>query len=230
MALAKCGIASRRKSAEIIQKGRVSVNGLVIKERGHAVDPYRDTITVDGKPAIPRKRLYLLLNKPRGYITTLSDERGRRSIADLIPPQYKGVYPVGRLDKDTAGLLVLTNDGELAFKLSHPSFGVVKRYRALCEGHLADKERRVLEKGLFLDGRKTARCKISVLKASDRETSLMIEIHEGRKHQVKLMLLYMGHPVRRLERIGYASLSLNGLQEGRFRHLRPDEVARLRGL
>ncbi|MDD5680818.1 MAG: pseudouridine synthase [Candidatus Omnitrophica bacterium] len=231
VAVSRAGLASRRKAASIIEEGRVSVNGKIIRERGHAVDPERDEIIVGGvKIKRHGKKIYILLNKPRGVITSKSDPERRRTVFDAIPAALRTLHPVGRLDKDTTGLLLLTNDGELTYRLTHPKFEIRKKYKVICKGRLPDKEKHILEKGMFIEGRKTAAAKIEILRSDDEQTELLIEIHEGRKRQIRNMFLFLGHPVESLERASYEFLKLGNLRRGEFRHLTSEEVRRLKEL
>jgi len=232
VAVSRAGLASRRKAASIIEEGKVSVNGKIIRERGHAVDPERDEIIVGGvKIKRHEKKVYLLMNKPRSVITSKSDPEGRRTVFDLLPREpLRVLHSVGRLDKDTTGLLLLTNDGELTYRLTHPKFEIRKKYKVICEGKLSDKEKHILEKGMFIEGRKTASAKIEVLRSDDKNTELFIEIHEGRKRQIRNMFLFLGHPIESLERVSYEFLKLGSLRRGEFRHLTSEEVRRLKAL
>jgi len=231
VAISHAGLASRRKAASIIEEGRVSVNGKIIRERGHAVDPERDEIIVGGvKIKRHEKKVYVLMNKPRGVITSKSDPERRKTVFDILPAALRTLHSVGRLDKDTTGLLLLTNDGELTYRLTHPKFEIRKKYRVLCEGKLSDKEKHILEKGMFIEGRKTAPAKIEVSRSDDKNTELFIEIHEGKKRQIRNMFLFLGHPIDSLERVSYEFLNLGSLRRGEFRHLTSEEVRRLKAL
>ncbi len=229
--VSRAGLASRRKAADIIENGRVSVNGRVIRERVYAVDPERDDIIADGRKLKSRdKKVYVLMNKPPGAITSKSDPKKRRTVFDALPASLRNLHPVGRLDKDTTGILLLTNDGELTYKLTHPKFEIRKKYKVICEGSLSDKEKSILEKGMFIEGRRTAPAKIEVLRSSDKNTELFIEIHEGKKRQIRNMFLFLSHPVKSLERSSYEFLKLGSLRRGEFRHLTSEEVRRLKAL
>ncbi len=231
VAISREGIASRRKAASIIEEGRVTVNGKVVRERGCAVNPDTDDISVDGKVLKSgAKKLYVLLNKPKGVITSKSDPERRKTVFDILPRTFRNLHPVGRLDKDTTGILLLTNDGELTYRLTHPRFEIRKRYRVLCEGKFLDKEKSVLERGMFIEGKKTAPAKIEVARADEKKTELFIEIHEGRKRQIRDMFLFLGHPIKSLERVSYEFLKLGNIRPGDFRHLTSEEVRRLKAL
>lgn len=219
--LARAGVASRRGADELIRSGRVRVNG----ERGelHTIVDVGDTVEVDGRRVEPEQTALLLLHKPRGVVTTVSDPQGRRTVVDLVPDEPH-VVPVGRLDRETTGALLLTNDGELAHRLAHPSFGVEKTYLVDVDGVPGDEALRRLEEGVDLDDGRTAPARVRRLGASRLELTL----HEGRNRQVRRMCEAVGHPVRRLHRTGYAGLALTGLAPGAWRALTRDEAAALR--
>jgi 23S rRNA pseudouridine2605 synthase len=219
--LARAVVASRRKADELIKAGRVTVNG----EPGqlNTFVQSRDRVEVDGRPVELRPLTYVLLHKPAGTVTTASDPRGRPTVVGLVDHPVR-VVPVGRLDADTTGLLLLTNDGELAHRLAHPSHEVEKVYEAEVEGEPSDDALRQLEQGVELDDGPTAPARARRLAPSLVELS----VHEGRKHQVKRMLAAVGHPVRRLHRSRYAGLTLEGLGPGQWRELEPFEVDQLR--
>lgn len=229
-ALANAGIASRRKAVEIIESGKVEVNGRIVKEKGFAVNIAKDKITMEGRPIRPQGNIYIVLNKPKNCISTTSDTHLRKTVIDLLGEFDKRVYPVGRLDKNTTGLLVLTNDGELAFRLTHPKFGVIKTYEATVKGVVSQGALEKLKKGLFVDGRKTSPANVEIIYKDKKKTFLKVQIHEGRKRQVRLMLLTVGHPVVNLKRTGFGNLALGTLKEGQCRLLSAGEVAGLRKL
>ena len=222
--LARAGIASRRGSDDLIKQGRVKIND----EPGQLntyVHP-GDRVEVDGQPVAPQQLTYVLLNKPAGTVTTASDPHGRPTVVQLVDEVPQRIVPVGRLDADTTGALLLTNDGALAHRLAHPRYGVEKVYEAEVDGHPSAEAIRRLEAGIELDDGVTAPAQARVLQPSRIELTL----HEGRKHQVKRMCLAIGHPVRRLHRARYAGLTLEGLEPGQWRELEPSEVKRLRTL
>ena len=221
--LARAGIASRRGSDDLIKQGRVKIND----EPGQLntyVHP-GDRVEVDGQPVAPQQLTYVLLNKPAGTVTTASDPQGRPTVVQLVDEVPERIVPVGRLDADTTGALLLTNDGALAHRLAHPRYGVEKVYEVDVDGQPSAEAIRRLEAGIELDDGVTAPAQARVLQPSRIELTL----HEGRKHQVKRMCLAIGHPVRRLHRARYAGLTLEGLQPGQWRELEPSEVERLRG-
>jgi 23S rRNA pseudouridine2605 synthase len=219
--LARAGVASRRRADELIKSGRVLVNGE--PGRLNTFVGATDTVEVDGS-AVARQRLaYLLLHKPAGAVTTARDPHGRSTVVQLVPAEPR-VVPVGRLDADTTGVLLLTNDGELAHRLAHPRYEVDKVYEAEVEGHPTDDALRRLREGVILDDGPTSPARVRRLAPSRLE----LAIHEGRKHQVKRMLETVGHPVRSLHRSRYADLDVTGLEPGAWRELTEDEVAGLR--
>jgi 23S rRNA pseudouridine2605 synthase len=219
--LARAGVASRRGAEELIRSGRVRVNGEVAGLVTF-VEP-RDTVEVDGSPIEPEPLTYVLLHKPAGVVTTARDPQGRPTVVGLVRHERR-VVPVGRLDADTTGALLLTNDGPLAHRLMHPRYEVDKVYEAEVEGEPADETLGLLTDGIELDDGRTAPARVRRLAPSLVE----LTIHEGRKHQVKRMLQAVGHPVRRLHRKVYAGLTLDGLAPGEWRELSSDEIKRLR--
>ena len=218
------GISSRRKSEELIKQGLVKVNDRVITEPGTVIDPDFDVISVRGTPIRLEKKVYLLLNKPAGYISSVTDDRGRKTVLDLLPGVKERIFPVGRLDYDTRGLLLLTNDGEFANLMSHPRYHMAKVYHAWCEGRVGRDAIKRLKQGILLDGERTLPARVKVLKQSARETLLEIELHEGRKRQIKRMLGEVGHPVVELIRVKYGPLDLKAVPEGKYRTLTRSEV------
>ena len=228
--LSRASVASRRKSASIIEEGRVSVNGKVVSERGYPVDPEKDEVAVDGKKIRFKKKVYIMLNKPKGVITSKYDPEKRKTVFDVLPSEFKGLHPVGRLDKDTTGLLLLTNDGDLTYRLTHPKFEIRKRYRIRCKGKIEGREKQRLERGMIIDGRKTARAKVEIVRADSGLSEVFLEIHEGKKRQVRTMFLFLSHPIKQLERVGYEFLKLGSVKIGKFRYLTRQEVKRLKEL
>lgn len=223
--MAVCGVASRRKSEEIIKEGRVKVNNKVVIEMGTKVDPKKDIVKVDDEVIREEKNMvYIMLNKPIGYVTTLKDEKGRKTVIDLIEDVEERIFPVGRLDADTTGLLLLTNDGDLTYKLTHPSNEVVKRYIAIVEGVPNRMELERFRNGIMLEGRRTAKASIKIAKNYEDESILDISIHEGRNRQIKKMCELINHPVKKLKRVGLGELELGGLNVGNWRYLNKEEI------
>lgn len=223
--MAQCGIASRRKSEEMIVNKRVKVNGKVITELGYKIDPMKDIVVVDGKRIKNReKKVYIMMNKPKGYITTSSDEFGRKTVLDLLKGVKERVYPVGRLDYDTSGLLLLTNDGELAFKLTHPKNNIVKTYIATIKGIPTTEELERFRTGLDIDGYITAEANIEIIKNTEDRSVVKIQIHEGKNRQIRKMCDKIGHPVISLKRIAIGELQLGTLKKGSWRFLSDKEL------
>lgn len=227
--LAKAGIASRRAAEQLILEGRVRVNGTVVQELGSRVDPSRDAVKVDGRriPAIPTTPVYLMLNKPRGYVTTLRDPQRRPTVLDLVKEVKRRVYPVGRLDFNSEGLLLLTDDGDLARDLMHPRSHVRKTYLVKVRGRPDPATLERLARGIVLEGRRTLPAEIRMVRP-EPNSWLEVTVMEGRKHQVRNMLRAVGHPVAKLKRIGYAGLSLGDLSPGAMRALTSRERAALK--
>lgn len=225
--LSECGVASRRKSEELILKGKVKVNDVIIKDLGFKVNE-KDIVLVDDVKVEKQEKLYYLLYKPEKTICSVHDEKGRRTVIDLINTKEK-IFPVGRLDYDTSGLLLLTNDGELSNKLTHPSKNVTKTYYAKVEGIILPNEIKELEKGIVLDGVKTKKAQAKIRKIDKKNNKSYIEltITEGRNHQVKNMFAYFNHKVLKLKRIRYAIFDLEGLSTGEYRMLTIKEVRQL---
>jgi pseudouridine synthase len=219
--LARAGVASRRGADELIKAGRVTVNGK--PGQLNTFVESSDRVQVNGHPVGPQPLAYVLLHKPAGVVTTARDPEGRTTVVDLVETPSR-VVPVGRLDADTTGALLLTNDGELAHRLAHPRYEVEKVYEAEVEGEPSEDALERLRDGIELDDGRTAPAEARLL----GPTTVELSIHEGRKHQVKRMLAALGHPVTRLHRSRYATLTLEGLEPGAWRELEPSEVERLR--
>lgn len=222
--IAQAGICSRRAAEEIISAGRVTVDGKVIRELGAKAD-INQKIRVDGKLlTFNAEKIYLMLNKPRGYVSTVHDDRGRKTIIDLLGEFSERVYPVGRLDLNSEGLLLLTNDGELTNALIHPRFEVDKTYRAKISGDITEEKLDRLRAGIELDDGLTAPAEIYLL----ADNTVEVTIHEGRNRQVRRMFAAVGCDVKRLRRIRFAGLTLDGLKVGKFRSLTAEEILRLK--
>ncbi|GAB4253435.1 MAG: pseudouridine synthase [Thermoleophilia bacterium] len=224
--LAAAGLGSRRACEELIRAGRVTVDG-VVAELGTRVDPTRQTVAVDGRPVDLEEKEYWVLNKPKGVISTVHDPHGRKTVVDCVPAGVR-VFPVGRLDRDTTGVLVLTNDGDLAHRALHPRFGVTKEYRVVAAGRVSRRAVAALRAGVPLDDGVTAPAEVEVIRRGEERTELVVRIHEGRKRQVRRMLEAVGHPVVALHRSRFDGLSDEGLAVGRARRLSADEVEALR--
>jgi 23S rRNA pseudouridine2605 synthase len=227
--LARAGVASRRAADGLIASGRVAVNGRIVTELATAVDPESDAIELDGKRVVlPKTLTYIILNKPAGYVVTLSDPQGRPTVADLTREVGARLVPVGRLDARTEGLLLLTDDGDLAYRVTHPSYELDKVYEVVARGVLSEESRRRLEEGVDLDGRRTAPASVCVRSTRRHTTVADITIHEGRKRQVRRMFEAVGHPVRKLRRIRVGPIELGDLRPGTWRHLDERELSALR--
>ncbi|QHW34926.1 rRNA pseudouridine synthase [Paenibacillus rhizovicinus] len=228
--LAQAGVASRRKCEELILSGKVQVNEETVTTLGAKADPAVDVITVDGRRIKSESKLYLMLHKPKGVITSASDPQGRKIVSDYLPGIKERVYPVGRLDYDTEGLLLLTNDGEFANLLTHPSHHVPKTYWATVKGvpHGSALER--LKQGILLEDGMTAPAEVEYhdVDTEKNQSTITITIYEGRNRQVRRMFDAISHPVVLLRRIRFGDLGLHGLARGKFRHLTPKEIQELR--
>jgi 23S rRNA pseudouridine2605 synthase len=222
--LSESGVASRRTSERLMIEGRVTVNGHTVTELGTKADPAVDDIRVDGRRIRPpeRKR-YLLLNKPRGFVSTRSDPQRRPTVIDLLKGVREYVYPVGRLDYDSEGLLLLTNDGDLVARLTHPRHGVERVYEARVRGEPDARSIERLAKGVVIEGRRTAPARARMVRGA-----IELTLREGRKRQVRLMCEAIGHPVLRLKRVRFGPIADDRLKPGQFRELTPGEVARLK--
>ena len=228
--IANSGVASRRKAEELISEGRVKVDGEVITELGYKVGK-NNVVEVDNVKISTEEKVYFLLNKPRGVVTTAKDEFGRKTVVDLIPCD-KRIYPVGRLDYDTTGLIILTNDGEFANNIIHPKNKIDKTYVAKINGILSIVDVMKLKKGVLIDGVKTAPAKVKLKKADKKNNISFVEItiHEGKNHQIKKMIESVGFEVLKLKRERIAFLTLDGLDSGEYRVLNPKEVSKLYAL
>lgn len=223
--LARAGVASRRASEALITSGRVSVNGEVVGELGTKVDPENDTIMLDGAAVeLPTQKVVLKLNKPAGYLSAMSDDHGGRCVSELVPTaEFAGLFPVGRLDKDTTGLLLFTNDGELGNALIHPRHHVGKTYRAWVEGTVNGEELKQLREGVVLEDGITSPAQARVIKCTSNKTLLELTIYEGRNRQIRRMSSAVGHPVLELERIALGPIKLGSLKSGAWRELSVEE-------
>jgi len=226
--LADAGIASRREGERLIQGGRVEVNGRVVTTLGTRVAPDRDRVSVDGRRVRPTgRRAYYLLNKPKGMITSSSDPEGRPTVVELLQGVRERVFPVGRLDWNSEGLLILTNDGELTYRLTHPANHVPKVYRVKVSGALEEEDLKALRRGLVLDGRRTLPARVDRISAQTNSW-LEVTLYEGRKNQIRRMLERLGHRVQKLKRIAIGPIRDRALKPGEWRRLTPEEIRRLR--
>lgn len=222
--MALSGVASRRKSEELIAAGKVRINGKVAK-LGDKVNPKTDKVTLSGKRLVKEKKsVYIMLNKPRGYITTMSDERDRKCVASLVGDIKERIYPVGRLDRDSEGLLLLTNDGEFANALTHPSMHIPKTYRVTIRPEITKEQETTFRNGIEIDGRMTAPADIKVISAEENRTVVEVVLYEGRNRQIRKMFESMNIEVARLKRIKLGKLKLGSLKPGAYRELSAEEV------
>jgi 23S rRNA pseudouridine2605 synthase len=225
--LADAGIASRRASEQLIADGHVSVNGKTVRVLGVKVNPASDRITVDSKPVRPRKKVYVALNKPTGYVTTRSDEQGRRNVMSLLPDHWQHLHPVGRLDKDTEGLLILTNDGAFSLQLSHPRFGITKQYVALVVGRVTKAVTQKICTGIFEKGEKLKALNARILQANNSHSTVDLELGEGKKREVRRLFSAHDHKVEKLRRIRVGTVHLGELPTGKWRTLTDAEIKSL---
>ncbi len=230
--IAMCGVASRRAAEELIQRGQVRVNGEVVRELGTKVEVGADAVEVAGKLIkAASKNYYIMLNKPVGYVSTVKDQFDRPTVIDLLQDEIKSrIFPVGRLDYDTQGLLLLTNDGDFTYKVTHPKFKVDKTYIATLKGGLTIRGLQMLRRGVVIDGYKTAPAEVEILSAEQGKTMVRITIHEGKNRQVRKMMEAVGSKVTALERISIGKVALGNLPLGRWRYLTSHEINYLKNL
>lgn len=234
--LARAGVASRREAEQMILDGRIKVDGQIVKILGTKVDASKQKIFVDGKllKELNQKFVYFLLNKPKGYVSTVKDEQGRKTVLDLLSEEAKKfrLFPVGRLDQNTEGLLLLTNDGELTNKLLHPSNEIFKRYAVTVEGRMTQQEMQNLADGVQLEDGMTAPCDVIFLEYDNQKnrTRLEMVLHEGKNREIRRMCEAVGHSVHSLKRIAFAGFTLQGLPRGKYRSLQPNEIKYLQNL
>lgn len=226
--IASSGICSRREADELIDAGKVKVNGKVIKELGFSIDDKKDKVEVDGKLIRPVKLDYYKFYKPAGYITTSDDENGRKTIYDLLPENLYHLKPVGRLDKDSTGLLILTNDGELINQLTHPSVKVPKIYLVKVDAKIPRKDLEQISQGVEIEKGKVAYADIMVLDMNSTSTTMQITLFQGMNRQIRKMFEYFGYEVKSLKRIQHATIRLDGMHRGEFKQLKPKNVKELK--
>lgn len=227
--VAMSGVASRRKAEDIIRAGRIAVNGDIVTDPARGIHQRTDTVTLDGRPlAAAHRTRYLVLNKPVGIIVSVGDTHGRRTVLDLIDGETRGLFPVGRLDLYTSGVLIITDDGDLAHRLMHPSYGVEKVYHAQVNGVVGEDVVKRFRDGIVLEDGQTAPAKLTVLSHTNALSMVEVVIHQGKKRQVRRMLDVTGHPVRKLERVSFGGITADGLKRGKYRQLTPEEVASLK--
>lgn len=221
--IASCTSYSRRKAEELIDEGRVTVNDKTIEKQGITIDSTTDRVHLDGKLLNRKKEtLYIMLNKPAGYVSTKSDPHAKKTVMDLVP--YPNLYPVGRLDKDTEGLLLLTNDGDFAYQITHPKFEHEKEYEVLLKNPLSTKDIKILENGIILEDGKTSPCAIRAIKKNIKQTRYTITIHEGKNRQIRRMFEEIQNHVIYLKRIRIGNLLLGNLKKGDYKQLRKQEA------
>lgn len=224
--IASSGLCSRRKADELIESGAVKVNGQVVKELGYSVSS-KDKITVNNQPLKKQTLTYIKYYKPAGYITTMSDEKGRKTIYDILPPEAKDLKPVGRLDKDSTGLLIMTNDGDFINKMTHPSIKIPKVYRVCAEGKMNQQHLIQLAKGIEIEKDKIAYADAAILDYEGKNTVLQIVLYQGMNRQIRKMLDILGFPVVSLKRVSHGTINIQGLKKGQFKYLKPREVSDL---
>ena len=228
--IASAGICSRRKADELIAAGNVKVNGAAMREMGYDVKE-GDRVEVNGTPILPeQKKIYIAVNKPYGYVTTMKDEKDRLTVADLVTDIPERLFPVGRLDYNTTGLLLMTNDGDLAYRLTHPKHEVYKTYVAVVSGVISDARLAKLRRGVDIGGFVTSPAKVKVLRQNPRSAVVEISIHEGKNRQVRKMFNAVGNRVMELERISIGDIRLGHMQRGHYRKLTRQEIEYLKGL
>lgn len=224
--IASSGLCSRRKADELIEQGVVKVNGITIKELGYSVTT-KDKVTVNGQPVKKGNFVYIKYYKPAGYITTMSDEKGRKTIYDILPDEVKELKPAGRLDKDSTGLLIMTNDGDFINKVTHPSIKIPKIYRVTAEGKMNQEHLLQMAKGIEIEKGKIAYADSSILDYEGKNTVLQIVLYQGMNRQIRKMLDSLGFPVISLKRISHGTINIQGLKKGQFKYIKPREISDL---
>lgn len=224
--IASSGLCSRRKADELIESGVVKVNGTVVKEMGFSVSS-KDKVTVNNEPVRKSNLVYIKYYKPAGYITTLSDEKGRKTIYDLLPEEVKELKPVGRLDKDSTGLLIMTNDGDFINKMTHPSVKIPKVYKVCAQGKMSQQHLIQLAKGVEIEEGKIGYADSMILEYEGKNTVLQIILYQGMNRQIRKMLDIVGFPVISLKRVSHGTINIQGLKKGQFKYLKPREISDL---
>jgi len=224
--LSHSGVCSRRKAFELVQSGEVKVNNSIIKEPSYQINPSKDIVEIEGKRINLKEKTYIILNKPRGVTTTKKDRFANKTVMDLLPAQFQHLFPVGRLDRETTGLLILTNDGDLSYKLMHPAFEIDKVYIANIDRPLLKEHKIKLQNGVLIDGELTSPCGIVELK----DKKIKIILHEGRKRQIRRMFEKFKYRVISLERISFGNLSIGNLNEGKWRRISFGELTKLKNI
>ncbi len=225
--IASSGFCSRRKADELIEAGRVQVNGKTVTLLGYEIRT-KDKVAIDGKTLRMLKLEYYRFYKPTGYITTSDDEKGRKTIYDILPDELKHLKPVGRLDKDSSGLLILTNDGNLVYELTHPSIKVAKVYRVTVDAFLKVEDLEKLAKGIEIEKGKIAYCDCEIIERTKNETLLEITLYQGLNRQIRKMIEHIGHNVVHLKRIRHATIDLVGLKKGQYKPIKPKQIKELK--
>ena len=225
--IASCGFSSRRKADELIEQGVVKVNGKVVKELGFLVSQ-KDKIVVNSELLRPEKLVYIKYYKPAGYITTMDDEKGRKTIYDILPEEVRNLKPVGRLDKDSTGLLIMTNDGELINEMTHPSVKISKIYRVVVKGKIGIKQLQELSEGIEIEKGKIAYADARIVEYEGQNTVLEVVLYQGLNRQIRKMADYIGYPVIYLKRVMHGPIDLSGLKKGQFKYLKPQQIKELK--
>lgn len=225
--IASCGIASRRKADELIEQGVVKVNGKIVKELGFLVSQ-KDKISVNSEILKPEKPVYIKYYKPAGYITTMDDEKGRKTIYDILPEEVHNLKPVGRLDKDSTGLLIMTNDGDLINEMTHPSVKISKIYRVVVKGKIGLKQLQELADGIEIEKGKIAYADARIVEYEGQNTVLEVVLYQGLNRQIRKMADYIGYPVIYLKRVMHGPIDLSGLKKGQFKYLKPQQIKELK--
>lgn len=225
--IASCGFCSRRKADEYIESGKVYVNGEKVTELGFIINQ-KDKVTINGKFITPQSLTYIRYYKPAGYITTMDDEKGRKTIYDILPEEVKNLKPIGRLDKDSTGLLIMTNDGDFINELAHPSVKVPKVYRVCATGKLTLNDLTLMEKGIEIEKDQIAYAYARIIEFEGKNTILEIILYQGLNRQIRKMLDILGHPVISLKRTGFGPVDLTGLKKGQFKYIKPKQIQEIR--